>query len=88
MYDAAELARSGRLASLPPGIEAVSVSATLGGEFWLLRCPQCRKRFWALYEKDQRIACRRCQQLDYASRHVLLDPFRKAARQCVCYQQA
>lgn len=79
--DAAVLAREGLLGNVPAGIEAIAVPATLGGEFWLLRCPQCRRRFQALYELDGAFKCRACHRLDYRSRHQdHNNPLQKLAR--------
>jgi|SRR5262249_25208721 len=33
-------------------------------------CPHCSRKVWHLYVRDERLACRQCSGLDYASRHT------------------
>ena len=44
----------------------------LGGSRWWLGCPACGRKVYALYRGKDRVACRHCLQLQYASR-VLSD---------------
>ena len=52
-------------------IEVVCDARFLGGDgqqYFL--CPHCSRKVWHLYVRDERLACRQCSGLDYASRHT------------------
>ena len=55
----------------PEALEVVLEPRTYGGrgEAYLL-CPDCSRKVFHLYVRDERLACRQCHGLDYASRHT------------------
>src|SRR5215831_20138767 len=50
-------------------IDVVRDARHLGGDgqrYFL--CPDCSRKVWHLYVRDERLACRKCAALDYRSR--------------------
>jgi len=60
-------------------IDVVRDARHLGGDgqrYFL--CPDCSRKVWHPYVRDERLACRKCAALDYRSRHVR----RRGAKSC------
>src|SRR5262249_12894271 len=52
-------------------IDVVCDARHLGGDgqrYFL--CPDCSRKVWHLYVRDERLKCRRCAALDYRSKHT------------------
>jgi len=49
-----------------------------GQRFFL--CPDCSRKVWHLYLRNERLTCRKCAGLDYASRHVRRRGLNRARR--------
>jgi hypothetical protein len=62
-------------------IDVVRDARHLGGDgqrYFL--CPDCSRKVWHLYVRDERLACRKCAALDYRSRHVRRRGLNRARR--------
>ena len=51
-------------------IDVVRDARFLGGGQRYFLCPDCSRKVWHLYVRDERLACRKCAGLDYASKHT------------------
>ena len=62
-------------------IDVVRDARHLGGDgqrYFL--CPDCSRKVWHPYVRDERLACRKCAALDYRSRHVRRRGLNRARR--------
>lgn len=60
--------------------ELVARPGTLGGRRWFAICPRCERRTLYLFQRGERLACRTCHGLAYASQR--LDPHWRAFFVC------